>query len=152
MKLEEKRIVKLLKGHTVELGFEEAVSINFACKNLAQNPLVPKPKTQYLKIPIPKKAIINLKVKTSLSAKVSSKGVYEPLAKKLSIHPPLGCSTEFVRDELNPKYTRIENFRHVDVIEQGLGDEPLLGEEGYWAREHVKEGGRSLWPGRCHGP
>ena len=81
-----------------------------------------------------------------------SKGVYEPLAKELSIHPPLGCPTEFARDELDPRYTRIRNFRHVDVIEQGLGGEPLLGEEGYWAREHVKEGGQSLWPGRCHDP
>ena len=41
MKLNEKKDVKLFKGHTTELGFEEAVSINFACKNLAQNPLVP---------------------------------------------------------------------------------------------------------------
>jgi hypothetical protein len=57
-----------MKGHTTELGFEEAVSINFACKNLAQNPLVPKPKAQYLEIPIPKKAVINLKEKMSLSA------------------------------------------------------------------------------------
>ena len=141
-----------MKGHTTELGFEEAVSINFVCKNLAQNPLEPKPKTQYLEIPIPKKAIINLIEKVSLSVKGSSKGVYEPLAKKLSIHPPLGCPTEFARNELNPRYTRIKNFRHVDVIEQGLRDEPLLDEEGYWARELVKEGIQSLWPGRCHGP
>ena len=152
MKLKEKKDVKLLKGHTAELGFEEAVSINFACKNLAQNPLVPDPKPQYLEIPIPKKAIINLKEVMSLSAKVSSKRVYEPLAKKLSMHLPLGCPTEFAHDELNPRYTRIKNFRHADVIEQGLGDEPLLGEEGYWAREDVKEGCQSLWPGRCHGP
>ena len=88
----------------------------------------------------------------SLSAKASGKGVYEPLANRLSIHPPLGCPTGFARDELNPRYTRIKNFRHGDVIEQGLGDEPLLGEEGYWAREHVKEVSQSLWPGRCHGP
>jgi hypothetical protein len=146
------RDVKLLKGHTAELGFEEEMSINFACKNLAQNPLALKPKTQYLEIPIPKKAIINLRDKMSLSAKVHSKGVYEPFAKELSMHPPLGCPTEFAHDELDPRYTRIKNFRHVDVIEQGLGDEPLLGEEGYWAREHVKEGGQSLWPGRCHDP
>ena len=108
--------------------------------------------TQYLEIPIPKKAIINLKKKMSLLAKVSSKGVYEPLAKKLLIYPPLGCPTEFARDELNPKCMRIKNFHHVDVIEQGLGDEPLLDEAGYLAREHVKEGDQSLWPGKCHGP
>ena len=107
---------------------------------------------QYLDIPIPKKAIINLKEKMLLSAKVSSKGVYEPLPKKLSIHPPLVCPTEFARDELNPRYTRTKNFHPVDVIEQELGDDPLLGEEGYWARVHVKEGCQSLWPGRCHGP
>ena len=107
---------------------------------------------QYLEIPIPKKAIINLKEKMSISVKVSSKGVYEPLAKKLSIHPLLGCPTEFVHDELNPRYTRIKNFHHVDVIEQGLGDDPLLDEEGFWVREHVEEGSQSLWPGRCHDP
>ena len=151
MKLEEKD-AKLSKGQTAELGFEEAVSINFSCKNLAQNLLVPKPNTQWLEIPIPKKAIINLDEKMSLPVKVSSKGAYEPLAKKLSIHPPLGCPTEFARDELNPRYTRIRNFRRVDVIEQGLGDEPLLDEAGYLAREHVKEGDQSLWPGKCHGP
>ena len=44
MKLEEKD-VKLLKGHTAELGFEEAVSINFACKNLAQKSSAPKAMT-----------------------------------------------------------------------------------------------------------
>lgn len=150
--IKRKKNVKPLKGHTAELGFEEAVSINFACKNLAQDPLAPKPKTQYLEIPIPKKTIISLKNQMSLSAKLSSKGVYEPLAKKLSIYRPLGCPTEFARDELNPRYTRIKNFRPVDVIEQELGDEPLRGEEGYWAREDVKEGCQSLWPGRCHGP
>jgi hypothetical protein len=41
MKLDEKKDVKLFKGHTTELGFEEAVSINFACKNLAQDLSVP---------------------------------------------------------------------------------------------------------------
>jgi hypothetical protein len=105
-----------------------------------------------LDIPIPKKAIISLKEGVSLPVKVSSKEVYEPLAKKLSIHPPFGCPTEFVRDELNPRYTRIKNFHHVDVIEQGLEDELLLDEEGYWAREHEEEGSQSLWPGRCHDP
>jgi hypothetical protein len=88
----------------------------------------------------------------SSSAKVKNKGVYEPLAKKLLMHPPLGCPTEFASDELNPRYTRIENFLHVDVIEQELVDGLLLGEEGCRAREHVREGSRSLWPGRCHGP
>ena len=107
---------------------------------------------QYLEIPIPEKAIINLKEKISSRAKVGSKGVYEPPAKKPSLHPPLGCPTEFARDELNPRYTRIKNFLHVDVIEQELGDEPLLDEEGYWAREDVKEGSQSQWPGRHHGP
>ena len=88
----------------------------------------------------------------SSSVEVISIEVYEPLARKLSLHPPLGCPTEFARDELNPRYTRIKNFRYVDVIEQGLEDEPLLDEEGYWARDHVKEESQSRWPGRCHGP
>ena len=81
-----------------------------------------------------------------------SNGIYEPLAKRLLRQPPLGCPTEFVRDELNPRYTRIGNSPHIDVIEQELGDVPLLGEEGYWAKVHVREGSQSLWPGRCHGP
>lgn len=139
--------------HTAELGFAEAVSINFVCKNLAQFRSAPKPKSQYLDIPIPKKAIINLEGQnTIIYGKVGIKGVYEPLAKKLSTHLPLDCSTGLVRVELNPRYKRIKNSPHVNVIEQVLKDVPLLGEVGSGAREHVREGIRSLWPSRCHDP
>ena len=105
-----------------------------------------------MKLPIPKKAIVNLNGQMSLRAKVRREGVYEPLAKTLWTYPPLGCPTEFARDELNPRYTKIKNFPHIDVIERELGDVPLLGEEDYWAKVHVREGSRSLWPGKCHGP
>lgn len=103
-------------------------------------------------IPIPKKTIINLKRANVITGrKVTSKRVDELFARKISMHP-LGCRTELASDELNPRYRRIGNFRHVDVIELELGDVLLPGEEDYEPREHVREGSRILWLDICHDP